>query len=133
MLSGAGEEPQRKQTIVKPRGKGRHEAPASPLKSKPAPVSRGTSKSSQSLKHLPHHEREKLPDVFAGNPLLERSDLHMLILPHHKNKCATDPGYKALQSEGVNPVPCFFSLTASSEIELHLQSQAPSSLKVCSV
>ena len=120
--SGAGEELQRKQTAGQPRDKGRQEAPASPLKSTPAPVSRGTTRSGPHLKDLPHFEREKLPEVFTGNHLLERSDLHMLILPHHKNKCANDPGYKALQSEGVSPVPCLFCLTVSSGIHLHLQS-----------
>lgn len=93
-------------TVTKPTGNARREVNASPHGAKPAPVSSGKSRSGQRTRDLPRHEREKLPDVFAGNVLLERSDLHMLILPHHKNKCSKDPGYKALRSKGVSSSTC---------------------------
>ncbi|KAK9865894.1 hypothetical protein WJX84_006777 [Apatococcus fuscideae] len=99
------EESEPQQAAAKPQGKGKHNAPTSPVKSK-QPLAPGTRKGGVSLQGLPHCDREELLSIFKGNPLLQRSDVHMLMLPQHKKECAGNPAWKAMQSHGVDSCSC---------------------------
>ena len=101
----AAEGPQPKQTALKTRSLGKQDVSASPAKAKQPPGS-GTRKAGQSLEGLPQCQREQVPAVFKGNPLLERSDVHLLLLPQHKKDCSENQAWQAMQSYGVSPELC---------------------------
>lgn len=58
--------------------------------------------SGMSLAGLSCCERMAVPRIFAGNPFLARSTVHMLILPRHKKDCHCDQAWRVMRSHAVS-------------------------------